>query len=331
MAFSYSNADALFDNDTADADGQVVLVRYNDIKTWLNGSNTGPSNVDLTATFPWTGKHNWIVADSANHNRSLSVSSVMAASKYGDYITSAAVQINAPLIYRSLSNASSSVSLEELVNAGTGDTHKVTNSNTGACYHAVTTSTGNPYKATIRTLTDLSASLTSKVITTPTTVANSTTETAVSDATISLPADFLKIGSTIKGTLYGLMATPAAGTATIQIEVKYGGTGGVVLLDTGVITPTASLVASQIKVDFILTCITTGVTGTIEAQGQVSWNSNTAPANRGMGIGATGIANSAALVIDTTLAKDLIISLTWGSAVADCSISIRNGIMELKR
>jgi len=331
MAFSYSNSDSLFDNDTADADGAVVLARYDDLKTWLNGSNTGPSNVDLTATYAWTGKHTYVVTDISNHNRSLTVSGVMGANKYGDYITSAAAQINAPLIYRNLSNASSSVSVEELVNAGTGDTHKVTNSNRGACYHAVTTSTGSPYEATIRTLADLTAPLTSKVITTPITVSNSDTETVVTGSTITLPADFLKAGSTIKGSFYGLMGTPAAATATIQIEVKYGGTGGVVLLDTGVITPTASLVNSQIKLDFLLTCITTGVTGTIEAQGQVSWNSNTAPANRGMGTGATGIANSAAIVIDTTLSKDLVLTLTWGTAVADCSITIRNGIMELKR
>jgi len=331
MVFSYSNADALFDNDTADADGQVVLVRYNDIKTWLNGTNTGPSNVDLTATFPWTGKHTWVIADSANHNRSLSVSSVMATSKYGDYITSAAIQINAPLVYRSLTNAASSVSIEELVNAGTGDTHKVSNSNTGSGYHSVTTSTGYPYKATVRTLTDLSAPLVSKILTTPITIANDATETVVTGTTITVPANFLKAGTTIKGSFYGLMGTPGAAPATIQVEVKLGGVAGTVLLDSGAITPTVSLVNSQIKLDFLLTCISIGATGTMEAQGTIAWNSNTSPANRGMGIGATGIANSAAIVIDTTTSKDLILSLTWGSAVADCSISIRSGIMEIKR
>ena len=329
---AYSNADSNFTDLTADAEGSDVLARYNDLKTFLNGSNLDPTNnIDVTAVYPWTARHSWIITDTGNINRSLTVSGVQAASKYGDYITSSAAQINVSLSYKSLTNAASSVSVEEIVNAGTGDSVKVTNSNTGACFLATTTSTGDLYKASVRTLTGLHAPLVSKVITTSTAVVADATETAVSDATITLPANFLKIGTTIKGTLYGLIDTPGAGPADIRIYVKYGGTAGTILLDTGAITPAVSLVDSLVKIEFILTCITVGAGGTMEAQGHVLWNSNTVPLDRGMGTAGTGATNGAAIAIDTTLEKDLVVSVKWSAATAGCNIEIRNGVMELKQ
>lgn len=329
---SYSNADSLFTNYTADEDGAVVLARYNDIKTFLNNNNLDcTNNIDPSGVFPWTARHSWTINDTANHNITLIVAGVMAASKYGSFITSSAAQVNAPLVVRSLTNASSSVSVEEIQNAGTGDSHKVVNTNTGGCYHASTTSTGQPYKATVRTLTDLNAPLVSKVITTPTSVTNDDTETIVNDVTITLPADFLKVGTTIKGSLYGTLTTPGAGPATLDIRVKLGGTAGTVLLDSGEITPTVSLVSALIKLDYILTCVSVGAAGTIEAQGLIMWNSNTAPAAKGLGVAGTGNANTAPIVIDTTTQKDLILSLKWGSAVAGCTVSINNGVIEIKR
>ena len=329
---AYSNADSNFTDLTADAEGSDVLARYNDLKTFLNGSNLDPTNnIDVTAVYPWTARHSWIITDTGNINRSLTVSGVQAASKYGDYITSSAAQINASLVYRSLTNASSSVSIEEIVNAGTGDSVKVTNSNTGACFLATTTSTGDLYKASVRTLTGLHAPLVSKILTTPVSVTNDATETIVTGLTVSIPANFLKAGSTIKGTMYGLLDSPAAAGATYRIYVKYGGTGGTILLDTGATAPTASLVDSSLKVDFVLTCITTGAGGTMEAQGLVQWNSNTAPVNRGMGTAGTGATNGAAIAIDTTLAKDLVITLKMASAVAGSTMEARSGIMELKQ
>ena len=329
---AYTNADALFTNLTADADGSVVLTRFNDIKTFLNGLTLdSTSNINVAGVFPWTARHSWVVTDTANNNRSLTASGVMAAGKYADFVTSAAAQVNSALSFKSITNAASSVPVEELSNAGTGDSHKVVNTNTGACYKAETSSTGSPFKAKIRGLDNFSAPLVSRIVTTPVTVAADATETIVNDATIAIPADFLQIGSTIKGSFYGSIDTPGAAPATIQLEVKFGGVGGTVLLDTGAFTPAVSLVSSLVKVEFILTCITIGGAGTIEAQGMVSWNSNTIPVNRGMGVGATGIANIIPVVVNTTADSDLIFSMTWGAATAGCSITMRSGIMELKK
>jgi len=331
MPFNYTNADSLFDNNTADADGQVVLTRYNDLKSWLNGPNVGPASLDLTGIYPWTARHSWTITDATHNNKALIVGGIMAVGFYGDSISSAVAQINSPLIYRELSNASSTVPIEELHNAGTGDTHKVVNTNTGACYLAETSSTGYPFKAKVRDLTDLNAPLVSKVITTPTSITNDSTETPISDATINLPANFLKIGTTIKGSFYGTLDTPGAGPATVYFKVKLGGIAGTTLLDSGTITPTISLVGSLVKIDYILTCITVGATGTIEAQGEIHWNSNTAPVVKGLGIAGTGNANIAPIVIDTTTQKDLILEFKMGTAVVGSTVAIRNGIVEIKR
>lgn len=329
---AYSNADNLFDALTALASGPVVRTRYNDIKTFINGNNLDcTNNINPAGVFPWTNYHSWVISNTSNHNRSLTVNGVMGANKYGDFITSAAILINAPLIMHSITNAAATVSVDEINNAGTGDSHKVVNTNTGACYHASTTSTGHPFKATVRSLTDLSAPLVSKVITTPTSVTNDATETIVNDATITIPANFLKVGSTLKGSFYGTINSPGAGPATIDLMVKLGGTAGTVLLDSGVITPPISMVGSLLKLDYILTCITTGAGGTMEAQGIMSWNSNTIPVQRGLGIAGTGNSNTAAIVIDTTTQKDLILSIKMGSAVVGSTVAIRSGIMELKR
>ena len=232
---SWSNTDNQFANLTADAEGSDLIVRYNDLTTFLNGNNLdATSNLNASAVFPWTNRHTWIVSDAANNNRSLTVSAIMAITKYGDYITSSAAQVNAALVYRSLTNASSTIPVVHYVNAGTGDTVKSVNSNTGANFLAETTSTGKAYKAKVRSLEDLHAPLMSKVLTTATTVSNSDTETEVEDLTIIVPADFLKVGTTIKGTIYGLMDTPAAATSDISITLKY---GTVTLLTTGVINP----------------------------------------------------------------------------------------------
>ena len=49
----------------------------------------------------------------------------------------------------------------------------------------------------------------------------------------------------------------------------------------------------------------TGASGTVEVQAMITWNSITAPANRGMGTGGTGAGNSVKITINTTTQNDL--------------------------
>jgi len=54
------------------------------------------------------------------------------------------------------------------------------------------------------------------------------------------------------------------------------------------------------------------------------------PANRSLGVAGTGATNGSPITINTTTETDLKLLLTWATAVADCNIEIRSGIMEIK-
>ncbi len=336
-------ADAEFANGQA-AQGTEVLTQDKYLRDFINGSNFDPTdNIKLTVPYPWTSSHSWTVSDANTHNLSLVVSAVMAASKYGFKMSSTAAQVNSALVYLELTNGSSTVPCLEFADAGTGSTIKITKSGNGVGVESIQSGSGNStsnfkatqagtgpcYEASLRSLSSLNAGLTAKTLTTVYTADNTATELEIAGLTTTLPANFLKAGTTIRGKMYGRLNTAAAGPATARIKVYYGGTAGTVLLDTGAFAVTTSLANSLVDCEFLLTCYSTGATGTIEAQGKVMWNSNTIPVARGMGTAATGATNAAAITVDTTLSKDITISFVWGSAVADCTFVARAGTIEI--
>lgn len=341
--------------DTNFADGEVALgtdvrSRDNETRTFLLGGNLDPThNINVTVAYPWTARHSWTVSDASNDNMALVVGAVLAANKYGYHASSSAAQINSALHYLELTNASSTVAVSEVAQAGTGSGYKATHTNVGSAFEGNCSSTSNTagtakltqagtgplVSGTLRTLTNLNGVFLAAKQTNAYTVSNSSTETVDTDLTISLPANFLKAGTTIRGKVYGIITTPGAGPATARLRVKYGGTGGTTLLDSGAITPTVSLTDSPVTLDFTLTCISVGGSGTIEAQGISFLNPSAAisatvgAVSRGMGTGGTGAGNNAVITIDTTAAKDLIVSFTWGSAVVGCAFSFRAGHIEI--
>jgi len=338
---TFTAADAEFDNDAL-AQGTEVRSRSNDIQTFLEGNNLEPTdNIKMTASYPWTGRHSWTVSDASNDNCLVTVQAVMSAAKYGLKVISAAAQINSALVHHELSHASSTVSILELVNAGSGSASKVTQSGNNAAYEGIcdqATITADVYKATqsgtgsllggtLRSLASLTAVLKATAITAPVTIDNTDTETVV--LTTTLPANFLKVGTTIRGRIYGTIATPGASLADARMYVKYGGTAGTELLDSGAVTLGNSLVNSLVTLEFTLTCMTIGATGTIEAQGVLQWGSNTAPAARGMGTAGSGATNAAAITIDTTAEKALVVTFDWSAAGAGHTTVIRAGHLEI--
>lgn len=347
--FAFTALDAVFANGQI-ANGTDVSSRTNQIRTFLLGNNLDPTdNIKTTVAYPWTARHSWAVSDASNDNLSLNVQAVMAAAKYGFKITSAAAQVNSAMQLTELSNASSTVPCQEVTNAGSGEGFKATQSGSGSSFKGNNSSTSNAVgvadltqagtgpvvAATLRTLSGLNAVLLAKKQTTVYTASNSSTELVNADLTTTLPANFLKAGTTIRGTVWGVITTPGAGPATVEMFVKYGGTAGTILLDSGAITPTVSLTNSPVKMDFMITCISVGGTGTVEAQGMLTLNPSAAlsatvgPSNRGMGTAGTGVGNSAVVTIDTTTANDLIVSFKMGSAVAGSAFSFRAGTLEI--
>ncbi len=326
------------------AQGTEVNSQDTTIRDFINGSNFDPTdNIKVTVPYPWLARHSWTVSDSANDNLSLVVSAVMAANKYGFKVSSSAAQINSALVFFELTNSSSTVPCLEFLDAGTGSSLKITKTGNGIAFEGVqsgTAATAAPFKSsqagtgpmydgTLRTLAGFNAAMTKAVVTTAQTISNDATETVLTDLNITLPADFLKVGTTFKAQIWGVMSTPGAGPPDARLRVYYGGTSGTVLLDTGAFTPAVSLSNSLVKMEFLLTCISVGGAGTIEAQGDVEWNSNTIPVKRGMGTAGTGAGNSATIVINTTLSKDLTVSFKWSAAVAASSFSFRGGCLEL--
>lgn len=346
---TYTVADDEFDDGEA-AQGTEVRTRFTDLKTFLESNLLdATNNIKVTSAYPWTGTHSWTISDANNDNLSLVIGAVMASGKYGFHISSSVAQTVSSMIYCELTNASSSVPFLEIVDAGTGDTINVTKSGDGSAFSGTQSGTGNSadvckmsqagtgnlYGGTLRTFAGLNSAMTSKVLTTNTTVDNTATETVVSDLTLALPANFLKAGTTIRGKVQGTIATPGAGVPSATLTVKYGDDASpgaaTALLSSGAVTHTTSLAGSHMELSFTLTCKSIGASGTIEAQGLVQWGSNTAPASRGMGTGGTGAANTSTITIDTTAQKDIFISLTWGSAVSGATAVFRAGHMEILR
>jgi cytoskeletal protein CcmA (bactofilin family) len=74
---------------------------------------------------------------------------------------------------------------------------------------------------------------------------------------------------------------------------------------------------------FEITCITAGASGTVEGQGVMTMYNGTSPY-----IFAKPIVNTGVVTVDTTAAQTLQISATWGTSNAANTIQMRQMIVE---
>jgi hypothetical protein len=155
------------------------------------------------------------------------------------------------------------------------------------------------------------------------TVANTTSETTVLGAgigSLTLPANLLVPGRTLRFKASGVFGTDAA-AHTLNMKFKLGATS---IVATGAQTPTAALTNRLWEMEVLLTCRTVGATGTVIAQGKFAYMA--------AGTGAPTwweATSTATTTIDTTgtLAVDL--SATWGAGVtASDTISCSNAALE---
>ena len=159
-------------------------------------------------------------------------------------------------------------------------------------------------------------------------------EAAFSSATWTIPANMLTVGRVIRFTGYGSYASSSTPTNP-RWRVRFGGTGGTILLDSGVITAIASHVNNLFKVDIMLVVISVGANGTIEAQGQITFNSavtNTPPL-RDYALNAAGTmgvtANTAVITINTTTQNDMVLTAFFSSTTAGNTLTLRTGTWEM--
>jgi hypothetical protein len=155
------------------------------------------------------------------------------------------------------------------------------------------------------------------------TIANSVTETSITGTgvgTKTLPAAFFVVGRTLRVTLWGIYST-ANPAVTLQIKAKLGST---VILDTGAQTPTAAMANRGFCVTGLITCRTTGATGTVFGQGSANMSISATDSQ------AWDMENTATATIDTTASQAFDVTATWGAGVgASDTISGTNFLLEI--
>lgn len=164
-----------------------------------------------------------------------------------------------------------------------------------------------------------------------TAVANTTTETILFPD-ITVPANYMQDGRTLRLRAIGQYSTTA--TPTILFSLRWGGVAGTLLCKTAATTlPTVT--AALWNLDILLTVRSNGSTGTIMANGAASIyagvaatvaSSTGAAADTPMTAG--GVLAPAAVTVDLTIDKALSITATWSAASASNTTTGLNYTLE---
>jgi len=121
-----------------------------------------------------------------------------------------------------------------------------------------------------------------------TSINTSTTETIIFPD-VTIPANYLADGRTVRLTVYGLHSTLGSGTVTTAFQVRWGGVAGTVICKTGTITQVISLTNALWKMVVDITVRSNGSSGTVMGNGEVHMFGGTAP-TIGSATGAPAIA-----------------------------------------
>lgn len=135
--------------------------------------------------------------------------------------------------------------------------------------------------------------------------------------TLVLNAGALSPGVTLRIRATGIISAVTAPTGQLQIRAV-SPSATVVLLDTtAVAMPTVT--NAPWAFEGLITCYSQGAAGTVQAQGVFAI----------AGQASFGLANIAAVAIDTTKSEVLGVVWTWGTAAAGNSITMTNLLVEL--
>ncbi len=153
------------------------------------------------------------------------------------------------------------------------------------------------------------------------TIANSVAETAISSTgvgTLTLPANFFVAGKSLRISGSGFHGATASPNLTIKI--KFGST---VILTTGAIV-TGNDTNGGFSIYAEIACRTTGVSGTVMAQGSYVETSSTSAR-------AYGMVNTAATTVNTTTTQTITVTAQWGTANALNTITLTNLDIEVSK
>lgn len=165
-------------------------------------------------------------------------------------------------------------------------------------------------------------------------VANTTTETILFP-NITVPANYLQDGRSLRLRVIGKHSTLGSGTVTLTFKLRFGGVGGTVLAQTAAITQVVSLTNALFELDLVLTVRSNGSSGTVMANGIARVYGATAP-TVGSATGAPAVApmtnggqtGPAAATVDLTADTSLSVTVTHGAANASNTVTGLNYLLE---
>jgi hypothetical protein len=140
---------------------------------------------------------------------------------------------------------------------------------------------------------------------------------------ITIPANYLADGRTVRLTLYGSHSTLGSGTVTTAFFLRWGGVSGTVICKSGTITQVVSLTTCLWRMQIDITVRSNGATGTVMGNGFVQMFGGTAP-TIGSATGAPAIAPMtnggqtipAVATLDLTADTQLAVSAQMGASSA---------------
>lgn len=156
------------------------------------------------------------------------------------------------------------------------------------------------------------------------TVAATVTETTIIGSgigSLTLPANYLTVGKSVRLAIRGLYSTPTISAGKITVNIKLGS----VLLATG---SASSVVSTASNYGFdgecVFTCRTDGASGTVIIMGGVTY---------GVGVGLSPLAfalnnGTSTSTIDTTASQTLNATVTWSNNTAGNTVSSLNCLLE---
>lgn len=153
------------------------------------------------------------------------------------------------------------------------------------------------------------------ILSTATTLANSTTQTAI--ATYTIPANDAVAGAVYRIRAWGTMAV--TGTPTMTFVCKLGGAAGTAMVSFPAVTVRSGATDGFWDLEFYLACATTGASGTWSPMAKYTHNFLTSATT----YTPIGPITSAPVTRDTTIANDMVLCGTWSAASASNTITCR--------
>lgn len=148
-----------------------------------------------------------------------------------------------------------------------------------------------------------------------TTLANSTTQTAI--ATYTIPASDAGAGAVYRIKAWGTLGVTA--TPTITFVCKLGGAGGATMVTFPAVTVRSGATDGYWELEFYLSCATTGASGTWSPMAKYTHNFLTSVTT----YTPIGPITAAPVTRDTTVANDMVLCATWSAASASNTITCR--------